>query len=292
MSDQRIDSGELRNPKSKFGKAKKTARGVYDSVINRGVSECDDPLSVRRLLEAAATAMWSYYRPHRDPNLDHVRRVVNPSTGRQHWELSGCRLPARSVRRIQAAEKDYEKNRSYLESWLPNREKFARTKYGSEKLRGGHVSQQSIQPLVEPIAQPLVEPVVQSLVEPVVQPLVEPLVQPRLQPAAQPVGVAQPVGQPPESSRRKPKPPKRSARYERVDKALCEAAEIRPSSQMEIFQFLDRRNKALPPCEPFRSWKGWIKGFRKNEARARAWLSKRWALLELSPLPRGPKQKK
>jgi hypothetical protein len=155
MSDQRIDSGELRNPKTKAGKAKKAARGVYDASINLGVSQCDDTPAFRRWVADARADAMNHYRAHRDPNLDNVRRVVNPRTGREHWELLGCRLPARSVRRILAAEDDFEKNENYLESWFPFREEFARAKHRGEKLRGEHGLQEPIQPLLQPVAQPL-----------------------------------------------------------------------------------------------------------------------------------------
>ena len=47
------------------------------------------------------------------------------------------------------------------------------------------------------------------------------------------------------------------------------------------------------PAEPFETARGWMAGFRRDEAAARAWLSKRWRVtLDLPPLPRGPKNPK
>jgi hypothetical protein len=81
-------------------------------------------------------------------------------------------------------------------------------------------------------------------------------------------------------------------RYQVIDEFLREVAKSCPATQREIFQLLDNRKVSLPPCEPFMSAKGWMKGFDQNEGLARAWLSKRWPRLDLPPLPRGPKQKK
>jgi hypothetical protein len=77
-----------------------------------------------------------------------------------------------------------------------------------------------------------------------------------------------------------------------IDVALQEIAESRPSRQDEVFQSLDGRHVVIPPAEPFLTARGWTAGFRQDKAAARAWLSKRWAELELSPLPRGPKNPK
>ena len=55
-----------------------------------------------------------------------------------------------------------------------------------------------------------------------------------------------------------------------------------------------RENGAGKDCDPlqFMSAYGWKAGFDRALAAARSWLSKRWAELELSPLPRGPKNPK
>jgi hypothetical protein len=82
---------------------------------------------------------------------------------------------------------------------------------------------------------------------------------------------------------------KKSGPYAEIDAALRQIAEARPSNQQEVFKQLDWRNVRIPPAEPFRTAKSWIAGFKKNESDARSWLSKRWANLELSAFPKGPK---
>ncbi len=90
-------------------------------------------------------------------------------------------------------------------------------------------------------------------------------------------------------SRKTKKPVRRNQKYKVIDEALQEIAESRPSTQEEVFQSLDGRHVVIPPAEPFMAARGWIAGFRRDVAAARAWLSKRWAELNLPPLPRGPK---
>ncbi len=86
------------------------------------------------------------------------------------------------------------------------------------------------------------------------------------------------------------RPARQNRRSKIIDEALQKIAESRPSTQAEIFQSLDGRRVLNPLGEPFVSAGGWIAGFRQDEAAARAWLSKRWGKLNLSPLPRGPKK--
>jgi hypothetical protein len=88
------------------------------------------------------------------------------------------------------------------------------------------------------------------------------------------------------------KPIRRNQRYKTIDKALQEIAESRPRTQDEVFRSLDGRSVVIPPAEPFATARGWMAGFRLDSAAARAWLSKRWAELNLPPLPRGPKSAK
>ena len=109
-----------------------------------------------------------------------------------------------------------------------------------------------------------------------------------LPPAEKNVGNAQGARVPTESRKAK-RPIRRNQKYRVIDVALQEIAESRPSRQDEVFQSLDGRHVVIPPAEPFLTARGWTAGFRQDKAAARAWLSKRWAELELSPLPRGPK---
>jgi hypothetical protein len=89
-----------------------------------------------------------------------------------------------------------------------------------------------------------------------------------------------------------PKVARRSLRYRVIDEVLQKIAESRPRTQEEVFQSLDGRKVVIPPAEPFETARGWIAGFRRDPAAARAWLSKRWTGLNLSRLPRGPKNSK
>jgi hypothetical protein len=83
--------------------------------------------------------------------------------------------------------------------------------------------------------------------------------------------------------------PRRNQRYRTIDKVLQEIAGSRPRTQKEVFRSLDERCGVIPPAEPFAMARGWMAGFQRDSAAARAWLSKRWAELKLPPLPRGPK---
>jgi len=94
------------------------------------------------------------------------------------------------------------------------------------------------------------------------------------------------------SKRRGPQMARRSPRYKAICKTLVEIAESRPSTQEEVFKMLDGRHVVTPHAEPFMAARGWIAGFRQHPAAARAWLSKRWAELNLPRLPPGPKTRK
>ena len=94
----------------------------------------------------------------------------------------------------------------------------------------------------------------------------------------------------PRGARKAKKPVRRSQKYRVIDKALQEIAESRPRTQEEVFQALEGRSVGFPPAQPFMAARGWMAGFRQHPTAARAWLSKRWAELNLEPLPRGPKK--
>lgn len=87
-------------------------------------------------------------------------------------------------------------------------------------------------------------------------------------------------------------PTRRNPRYKQIDAALREISQSRPRTQEEVFQSLDGRRIPVPPAEPFLSGRGWMAGFARNGAAARAWLSKRWSELNLLPFQRGPKSRK
>jgi hypothetical protein len=93
-------------------------------------------------------------------------------------------------------------------------------------------------------------------------------------------------------SRKATTPIRRNQKYKVIDEALRKIAESVPRTQEEVFQSLEGRHVVVPPAEPFMTARGWIAGFRRDAAAARAWLSKRWKELSLSPLPRGPKNPK
>jgi hypothetical protein len=95
----------------------------------------------------------------------------------------------------------------------------------------------------------------------------------------------------PEQSRREKKLVRRNQKYKTIDEALKKVADSRPQTQEEVFKALEGR-VVSPPAEPFETARGWMAGFRRDEATARAWLSKRWRELNLPPLPRGPKNQK
>jgi hypothetical protein len=95
----------------------------------------------------------------------------------------------------------------------------------------------------------------------------------------------------PRQGRNGNKPVRRNQKYKTIDQALQKIAESRPRTQEEVFKALEGR-VTFPPAEPFETARGWMLGFRRDKATARAWLSKRWGELGLAPLPRGPKNQK
>jgi hypothetical protein len=88
-----------------------------------------------------------------------------------------------------------------------------------------------------------------------------------------------------------PPRPKRAknSTYSKIDECLKEIEKSKPRSHAEVFAALDGR-VPVPDCEPFRSAKGWRHGYRAQPDRARAWLSRRWARLNLPPFRPGPKK--
>ncbi len=103
---------------------------------------------------------------------------------------------------------------------------------------------------------------------------------------------SRPVDKLRDQGRKGMKSARQNARYKSIDEALRKIAESRPSTQEAIFQSLEDRCVVFALAEPFLSVRGWIAGFRRDTVAARAWLSKRWAALNLTPLPRGPKNSK
>jgi hypothetical protein len=81
---------------------------------------------------------------------------------------------------------------------------------------------------------------------------------------------------------------RRAGRYQRIDDALRDIAEARPSGHEEVFKALDGR-APLPSARPFKTARAWHAGFLANRTSARAWLSKQWTRLNLPPFQRGPK---
>jgi hypothetical protein len=81
-----------------------------------------------------------------------------------------------------------------------------------------------------------------------------------------------------------------SPKYRKIDVVLKQIAGAQPADHREVFAQLKSRKVPTPDAEPFRSAHGWKEGFDKNPFAARAWLSKRWAGLHLSPFARGPKK--
>jgi hypothetical protein len=94
----------------------------------------------------------------------------------------------------------------------------------------------------------------------------------------------------PDRARKSKMASRRNQRYEAIDAALRQIAESRPRSQEEVFGSLQRRHVVTPLAQPFLAAGGWMAGFKRDKTASRAWLSKRWAELELRSLPRGPKK--
>jgi hypothetical protein len=84
------------------------------------------------------------------------------------------------------------------------------------------------------------------------------------------------------------KPVRRSARNKEIDSALQGIAKMHPHNHEEVFRALEGRVRP-PEAEPFAGGRGWLLGFQRSPAGARAWLSKAWSHLELPPFRRGPK---
>ena len=84
--------------------------------------------------------------------------------------------------------------------------------------------------------------------------------------------------------------PRRSPRYEAIDKALREFAEARPESHQEVFRLLEDRRVATPNRRPFKPAGGWLKGYQQDRHAASVWLSQAWRRLGLPPFARGPQK--
>jgi hypothetical protein len=85
-----------------------------------------------------------------------------------------------------------------------------------------------------------------------------------------------------------PRPVRRSAKYDAIDRALREIAKAYPGSHKEVFRLPDGRSPTAN-SEPFESAGGWLAGFQRDRIAARSWLSKRWSGLQLPPFRRGPR---
>jgi hypothetical protein len=81
---------------------------------------------------------------------------------------------------------------------------------------------------------------------------------------------------------------RRNPRYAKIDTVLRAISESHPKGHKDVFELLEGR-VSVPDADPFRSARGWINGFNSDSAAARAWLSKAWKRLDLTPFPRGPK---
>lgn len=85
------------------------------------------------------------------------------------------------------------------------------------------------------------------------------------------------------------KPKKRDPKYAALDALLRQIAAAHPQSHEEVFRSLEGRID-IPNAQPFVGARGWLAGFKRNKADARAWLSRAWSRLNLPPFPRGPKR--
>jgi hypothetical protein len=114
-----------------------------------------------------------------------------------------------------------------------------------------------------------------------------------------PVGLSSSLGPPqgldiqgpqaPKNRRKAKRRASRNAKYEEIDDALRSISEACPESHEEVFDFLEERDIPLPNREPFKTAKGWVKGFKQDPQRARVWLSQMWKRLGLPPFAPGPK---
>ena len=100
-------------------------------------------------------------------------------------------------------------------------------------------------------------------------------------------GAPQPASVSRSSPARKREKP--TGRYSAIDKMLTAISDAKPKNHDKVFRLLEERRVRIPHAEPFESCGGWRAGFRSDPQAARAWLSKRWSLLELPGFARGPK---
>jgi len=84
---------------------------------------------------------------------------------------------------------------------------------------------------------------------------------------------------------------RRNPKNQAIDAALLKVEDARPKSHEELCQMLDREGAPIPDAEPFKSARGWLKGYHKHPANARSFLSPRRARLGLRPFVPGPKKK-
>ena len=89
---------------------------------------------------------------------------------------------------------------------------------------------------------------------------------------------------------RQPNPAsRRNAKYEAIDHALRSISDACPRNHEEVFDSLEDRNVPTPNRKPFKTARGWKKGFRQSPQEARVWLSQRWTRLGLPAFAPGPK---
>jgi hypothetical protein len=84
------------------------------------------------------------------------------------------------------------------------------------------------------------------------------------------------------------RPARRNPKDEKIDRILQQIAESSPKNHKEAFDGLDGR-APIANAKPFKTAGDWLAGFEANPRLARAWLSKRWARLNLPAFRRGPK---
>jgi hypothetical protein len=110
------------------------------------------------------------------------------------------------------------------------------------------------------------------------------------EPIAEPRPFATAGTQAPKMDRKAEMRSRRNENYENIDRALRSISDACPKNQEEVFHFLDKRDIRMPNREPFKTARGWLKGFRQNPQQARVWLSQAWKRLGLPPFPPGPKK--
>jgi hypothetical protein len=94
----------------------------------------------------------------------------------------------------------------------------------------------------------------------------------------------------PKDSRKGKRPVRRNQRYKVIDEAFGEIAKARPKNHEEVFRLLEDREVPIPNRKPFKSTRGWVKGFNQDRHAASAWLSQTWGRLGLPAFARGPKK--